>query len=187
MLANRHPVTDIIHEKIIDMLLDAQARGMTLEQIGDLCDLTPAMLSGLLRQPGQPGYRGSRISLDTVIKLWTGLGKPLSELFGDVVNVEPAGKIVNIVKILETDKQVLEFDLKVMDTILARRAITPKKFEQVRELAATTKELLASVNQALDKLKEYLTYLKSTQETAPSPHPSPAPAAPRRPKTKKRR
>lgn len=169
MLSNRHPVTDIIHDKIINMLLDAQARGMTLEQIGDLCDLTPAMLSGLLRQPGQPGYRGSRISLDTVIKLWTGLGKPLSELFEDVVEVEPAGKIVNIVKILETEKKVLEFDLKVMDTVLARRAITPKKMEQVRELAATTKELLESVNQALDKLQDYLRYLESTQKTAKAP------------------
>jgi len=130
MLSRRHPVTDIIHDRVIDLLIDAQNRGMTLEQIGDLCDLTPAMLSGLSRQPGQTGYRGRRISLDTVIKLWTGLGKPLSELFEDVVNVEPAGKIVNIAEILETDKKVLEFDLKVMKTIMGRRAVSPKKLDQ---------------------------------------------------------
>lgn len=172
MFSKRHPVTDVIHDKIIKLIIDAQDRGYSLEKIALMCDLTQPMLSGLLMQPGQPGYRGSRISLDTVIKLWTGLGKPLSELFEDVVDVEPAGKIVNVVKILETEKKVLEFDLKVMDTVLARRASTPKKMEQVRELAAITKELLESVNQALNKLQEYLRYLESTQKTAPTPQPS---------------
>ena len=186
MSTKRHPVTDIIHERIINLLVYALNSGLTLEQIGDMCDLTHTMIIGLLKQPGEPGYRGARISLDTVIKLWTGLGKPLSQLFTDVVNVEPAGKIVDIVKILETDKKVLEFDLKVMNTIFARRAVTPKKLEQIKELMAGTEKLLESVNRALDKLKDYqksLEAVQQTSQTAPSPEPAPPPQT----KTRKRR
>lgn len=177
MLGKRHPVTDIIHDKIISLLIDAQNRGLTLEQIGDMCDLTHPMLSGLLKQPGQTGYRGSRISLDTVIKLWTGLGRPLSELFEDVVNVEPAGKIVNVVEILETDKKVLEFDLKVMNTIMGRRAVTPKKLEQIKDLMAGTEKLLDSVKEALKFLQEYQASIEATHQgpKLSSAEPSPKP------------
>jgi len=175
MLTRRHPVTDIIHEKIINLLSDALNSGLTLERIGDMCDLTHTMIIGLLKQPGEPGYRGARISLDTVIKLWTGLGKPLSELFDDVVNVEPAGKILSVAEILETDKKVLEFDLKVMSTILSRRAVTPKKLAQIKELMAETKELLQSVKEALQALKEYQASLEAANQppqTSPAPPPS---------------
>jgi len=175
MLANRHPVTDIIHEKIIQLIIDAQNRGLTLTDIGELCGITQPMLSGMLRQPGQTGYKGSRLTLDTVIKLWTGLGKPLSELFDDVVNVEPAGKIVNVAEILESEKQVFEFDLKVMSTILSRRAVTPKKLAQIKELMVGVEKLLSSVNQALDKLKEYQSSLEAANQppkTSPAPPPS---------------
>jgi len=183
MLGKRHPVTDIIHDKIISLLIDAQNRGLTLEQIGDMCDLTHPMLSGLLKQPGQTGYRGRRISLDTVIKLWTGLGKPLSELFEDVVNVEPTGKIVNVAEILETEKKVLEFDLKVMKTIMGRRAVSPKKLDQIKELMVGVEKLLDSVNQALNKLEAYQASIEAAHQ---APQSSPA-AASRKTKPRKRR
>lgn len=179
MISNRHPVTNIIHDKIIKLIIDAQSRGYSLEKIALMCDLTQPMLSGLLMQPGQTGYRGSRISLDTVIKLWTGLGQPLCDLFGDIVNVEPAGKIVNVVEILETDKKVLEFDLKVMDTILGRRAVTPKKLEQIKILMAEVKYLLDSIKEALKLLNDYQASLNA--------HYSPPSAESRKTKRKKRR
>jgi DNA-binding transcriptional MerR regulator len=175
MESRRHPVTDIIQDKIIKAIQEARDKGLTLENIALICDLNQPLLTGLLKQPGEYGYRGSRMTLNTVIKLWTGLGKPLSELFEDVVNVEPAGKIVNVVEILETDKQVLEFDLKVMSTILSRRAVTPKKLAQIKELMVGVEKLIASVNQALDKLKEYQASLEAANQppqTSPAPPPS---------------
>ncbi|MBM4295703.1 MAG: hypothetical protein FJ126_12485, partial [Deltaproteobacteria bacterium] len=145
-----------------------------------MCDLNQPMLSGLLKQPGEYGYRGSRITLNTVIKLWTGLGKPLSELFEDVVNVEPAGKILNIAKILETEKKVLEFDLKVMNTIMGRRAVSPKKLDQVKELMVGVEKLLDSVTQALKLLKEYQASIEAAPQSSPA-------AASRKTKPRKRR
>jgi len=174
MESRRHPVTDIIHDKIIRAIIDAQSRGYSLEKIALMCDLNQPMLSGLLKQPGEYGYRGSRITLNTVIKLWTGLGKPLSELFEDVVNVEPAGKILNIAKILETEKKVLEFDLKVMNTIMGRRAVSPKKLDQIKELMTGVEKLLDSVNQALNKLEAYQASIEAAHQAAQS---SPAEAS----------
>jgi len=82
---------------------------------------------------------------------------------------------VNVVEILETDKKVLEFDLKVMSTIMSRRAVTPKKLEQIKELMTGVEKLLSSVNQALDKLTAYQASLKAADQPSQTSPASPSP------------
>ena len=171
----RHPAVDLVRQKILFLLDEWIARGYSPERISEMCGLSKVHIYALLKQPDHPGYKGSNLTLNTAFKIWTGLGNPLETLLEDCdVDYSDIHKGVNIRQILAVSKQVLDFDIKIMDTVLKRRAITPRKMEQIESILASTKEIVEDIKVALSTIDK-------SQET------STAPAASRKTKTKKRR
>lgn len=154
METDRHPATDIIHKKLVNLIDEWLAKGYTLDKIAELCDLSTPLIYGLVKQPGQKGYKGARLTVNTAVKVWTGLGNDLSTLFScDDEIINDKKDIVKMIDILTIDKQVLELDERISDVVLKRRAITPKKMAQIEKLLAGIREILWQLSDVIIKLK----------------------------------
>jgi len=153
MKSDRHPVTDAVHAKLIDLLEYWRHRGYSLEKIGELCDVPYTTIHGFLKTPGQSGYRGSRLTLDTVIKIWTGLGNSLETLFDDRVFVREEAPFppVDLYQSILLEKQALEFDQKILETALQRKVASTRKYNQLLNLLSEIKKLIDDIDKILDK------------------------------------
>lgn len=154
MIIDRHPATDLIHKKLVDLIEEWMRKGYSLEKIGDMCELSTPLIYGLTKKPDHPGYKGARLTVNTAVKIWTGLGNPLHALFTEADDIQEESKeVIKLVEILSIDKQVLELDERIMDTVLKRRAISPKKLSQIEKLLTCIREILWQMSLVLDRLK----------------------------------
>ena len=156
---NYHPLVNPIRERILILIEEKLLAGCSLEDIAEMCDLSVGHLSTLRNKK-----RGVNISLNTVLKIWFGLGGTLEALFSDHAYDNSESQkaqsiyLVNNINILSIHKQVLEFDEKVLETALKRRPISAKRMQQLEGLLASIREILLDIKSVLalyeKKLKE---------------------------------
>lgn len=175
---DKHPAVDLVRQKILFLIDEWISRGYSPERIGEMCGLSKVHIYALLKQPDHPGYKGSNLTLNTALKIWTGLGNPIETLLSDCdadYTAAPQGFQIN--QILAMNKQVLEFDVKIMETVLKRRAITPNKMKQLESILSSIQEILANM--------KTLAMMDEKKQTSSTEQPPPA-AAPRKKQAKKR-
>ena len=80
---NIHRLLNPIRNKILNLIEIKLKEGFTLEQIGEMCDLTKTHISTL-----RSGKRGANLTLNVALKIWEGLGNPPETLIIDC-NVKP--------------------------------------------------------------------------------------------------
>lgn len=150
MKTERHPAADAVHAKLIDLLDYWRQKGYSLEKIGDICGVPYTMIHGLLKSPGQPGYKGARLTVNTAVKIWTGLGNALETLLDncEYVYEESPFKTVDLYQALELEKQTLEFDQKILETAMQKRA-SQKKTENILKI-------LFAINKTVDVIDKIL-------------------------------
>jgi len=127
MTTERHEIVDQIHNKLLELLAKWQRAGYSPERIGDICGLSKVQIYGLLKKPGEPGYKGKNLTLNTVIKIWTGLGQPLESLFtetdlGEVPWLQKMKEICLLCDNLKRDEHSLMVINKLIDFLISFRS-----------------------------------------------------------------
>jgi len=152
---DRHPAVDLVRMKILKLLDYWIGLGYSPEKIGDMCGLSTVHVYALMKPPKHPGYKGANLTLNTACKIWTGLGNPLETLLSDCdVDFPKVYEGIDITHILTVSRQVLELDEKIVETVVKRRAVSPKKLAQIESLLASLQKILADVKSVLAAVEE---------------------------------
>lgn len=147
MRFERHKIVDDIHKKLLALIDDWIGKGYSAEKIGDICGLSKIQIYGLLKKPGEKGYRGANLSLNTAIRIWEGLGHPPETLIADC-NVAPL--LAEKIKRIQASEYNELFELCV--EVL-------KNWEYINEIDA---EDLIEIRTLLKSLKRRITATKGS-------------------------